>query len=101
MPRRTLVLAPAERQELEHVRDHDPKPYMREKAAALIKIAEGVSPHAVAQHGLLKPRDPDSVYDWLGRYQKGGVAALRIRQGRGRKPAYFPQARRRGPAPAR
>lgn len=91
MPQRTLALNDAQRQELEHIRDRDPKAYLREKAAALIKIADGMSPHAVARHGLLKPRDPDSVYDWLRRYQEGGVAALRIRRGRGRKPAYFPE----------
>ena len=98
MPQRTLTLNEQQRQELVHIRDRDPKPYMREKAAALLKIADGMSPHAVAQRGLLKPRDPDSVYDWLRRYQEGGVAALRIRRGRGRKPAYFPEGRGAGRA---
>jgi hypothetical protein len=41
---------------------------MREKAAALLKIAAGQSPHAVARSGLLKPRDPDTVYGWLNHY---------------------------------
>jgi transposase len=98
MARLTLELTRDQRRELEQVRDRDPKAYLREKAAALIKIADGMSPHAVARHGLLKPRDPDSVYDWLRRYQEGGLAALRIRRGRGRKPAYFPESRRAGSA---
>lgn len=90
MAQLTLDLDADQRRELERIRDRDPKAYMREKAAALLKIAGGMSPHAVARHGLLKPRDPDSVYAWLRRYQEGGVAGLRIRRGRGRKPAYFP-----------
>jgi len=93
MAKRTLELNAAQRRELEHMRDHDAKPYLREKAAALLKIADSMAPYAVARQGLLKPRDPDSVYDWLRRYQEGGVAALRIRPGRGRKAAHFPEKR--------
>ena len=28
-------------------------------------LADGMTPHAVARHGLLKPRKPDTVYGWL------------------------------------
>jgi hypothetical protein len=38
---------------------------VRERCGALLKIAAGHSPHAVATQGLLKPRDPDTVYGWL------------------------------------
>jgi transposase len=75
-----LNLTPAERDALEKVRDTHPKAYMRERAAAILKIAEG----------LLKPRDPDTIYRWVQRYQEAGIAGLEIRAGRGRKPAYFP-----------
>ena len=62
MPRRrTLDLTDPQRQELLHHRDHDPRPYVRERCAALRKIADGQSAHAVARQGLLKPRDPDTV----------------------------------------
>ena len=74
--RRTLTLSPEQRHELLHYRDHDPRPYVRERAAALLKIADGASPHAVARTGLLKPRDPDSLYSWLTLYQTQGVAGL-------------------------
>ncbi len=84
--RRTLSLTSEERRQLEDVRDHHPKPYMREKAAAMLKIADGMSAHQVALHGLLKPRDPDVVYGWLNRYLMEGVAGLEVREGRGRKP---------------
>lgn len=79
-----------EKAELEKVRDEHEKPYMREKAAALLKIAAGQSPHTVALHGLLKARDPDAIYSWLDRYEAEGVAGLLVKEGRGRKPAFSP-----------
>ena len=88
--RRTLTLSASERAELEDLRDHDPRPYVRERCAALLKIADGESPHHVALHGLLKARDPDSVYGWLDRYLADKLAGLVIRAGRGRKPAFSP-----------
>jgi Helix-turn-helix domain len=75
-PRRTLGIAEDQRQELLRLRDHDPRPYVRERAAALLKIADGKSPHWVACQGLLKPRDPDTVYGWLDAYEAGGPAGL-------------------------
>jgi len=70
--RRTLILTPERRQELEQIRDHDPRPYLRERAAALLKIADGFSPHWIAGFGLLKPHDPDTVYGWLDEYLTHG-----------------------------
>ncbi len=79
-----------ERPELEKMRDHHPKAYVRERAAAILKIANGMSGRAVALHGLLKPRCPDSVYDWLKDYRRTGVHGLVVKPGRGRKPAFSP-----------
>ena len=73
---RTLSLNEQQQQELIQHRDHDPRPYVRERCAALLKIAAGQSPHAVAQHGLLKPRDPDTVYQWLRFYEEEGLPGL-------------------------
>ena len=86
MRQRTLTLNPAERLALQQIRDSDARPYLRERAAALLKIADGLTPHAVADHGLLKRRKPDTVYAWLNAYQQHGLAGLRVRAGRGRKP---------------
>jgi len=58
---RTLELTASQRQDLPHYRDHDRRPDVRERCAARKKIADGQSAHAVARHGLLKPRDPDTV----------------------------------------
>lgn len=78
--RRTLALSDDERAALLHHRDHDPKPYVRERCAAVLKIADGAAPYAVARAGLLRPRDPDTVYAWLDTYQDKGLAGLRARQ---------------------
>jgi transposase len=72
------------------MRDNADKAYLRERAAAMLKIADGMSGHAVSQHGLLRQRKPDTVYEWLNRYEAEGIDGLHIRSGRGRKPAYEP-----------
>ena len=94
MPKlRTLKLTEQDKTELENVRDNHPKAYMRERAAAILKINEGQSPHYVAQAGLYKRRDPDTVYAWLDRYEAAGLEGLQIKTGRGRKPAFSPSIR--------
>lgn len=92
--RRTVTLTAAERQELEHLRDHAPKPYLRERAAAIIKVANGEVAAQVARTGLLRPHEPDTVYSWLDRFAADGGAGLWMRPGRGRKPAFSPSASR-------
>lgn len=82
--RRTLQLSPAQHTELVQTRDRDHRPYLREIAGALLKIAAGHSPHWVARHGLLKPRQPDTLYRWLDKYQAGGLAAC-LHRPRGRR----------------
>jgi hypothetical protein len=74
--RRRVSLTDSQRQELEDYRDHDPRPAVRERCAAVLKVADGRSPHWVAAHGLLKGRDPDAVYGWLDYYAAEGVAGL-------------------------
>jgi transposase len=74
--RRTLSLTEKEREKLIEHRDHDSRPYVRERCAAMLKIAKGKSPHWVSQHGLLKKRDPDTVYNWLDYYEEEGLAGL-------------------------
>lgn len=67
-----------------------PPPLSSRTCRRLLFIADGLTPAHVAKHRLLRPRDPDTVYTWLKRYQQEGLAGLFIRQGRGRKPAFFP-----------
>ena len=82
----TLNLTAEQRQELELVRLHHQRPYVRERATAILKIADGMSARQVALEGLRRPRDPDTVYAWVRRYRESGIAGLLIKPGRGRKP---------------
>ncbi len=84
-----IRLTPEQRAELEQVRDRDPRPYLREHAAAILKISEGASGRQIALHGLLKRRWPDTIYHWFERYQAEGLKGLEVRSGRGRKPSFF------------
>jgi hypothetical protein len=82
--RRTIVLTPEQRTDLLWHRDHDPRPYVRERCAAGGCEGRGWNgPYEVARHGLLKRREPDTVYAWLGSHQRAGVAGLIARQHRG------------------
>ena len=93
MPKlRTLTLSEEERKALLCLRDHHRKPYLRERAAALLKVSDGATAHQVAATGLLQRRDPDTVYAWLDRYEAQGIAGLSVTSGRGRKPAFSPCA---------
>ena len=91
---RRIEVTPAERDEVLEVVKPDPKPYLRERAAAVVKVADGAVAAPVAAHGLLTRRKPDAVCGWLDRVLEHGVAGLRVRPGRGRTPALPPRARR-------
>jgi transposase len=89
--RRTLHVSVEEREAREDLRDHAPKPYLRERAAA-------VTAHRVRRTArlswprerLLRPRHPETVSLWLNRWEAEGIDSLPIRDGRGRTPAFSP-----------
>ncbi len=94
MARRTQIdLTPAQRAELKRAERRHPKPYMRERATGILKVAEGQSVRQVALQGLPRPRCPETVAEWIRRYQDQGLAGLLVQSGRGRKPAFFPSTR--------
>lgn len=91
MSRRVVVeLELSARQTLEAMRDHHPKAHLRQRAAAVLKVADGMQIKQVAATGLLSQRDAETVGRWVQRYQALGVVGLYDRPGRGRKPAFFP-----------
>jgi len=90
----TLALTLTQQRQLESVRDRHPKAYLRERAAALLQVAAGASVNAVATTGLWKPREHETVAEWVRRYQQAGLAGMVIKAGRGRKPAFSPSAPR-------
>lgn len=87
---RQIELSREARSRLQEMRDQHPKSHMRERAAAILKIAEGQSIAQVAREGLLRRRKWETVAEWLNRYEQHGLGGLDIRPGRGRKPAFFP-----------
>lgn len=85
-----VELNQTERNELEQLRDHGEKAYIRERAAAILKVADGMSASQVARDGLLKQRKYQTVCEWVTRYRQEGIAGLYIKAGRGRKAAFSP-----------
>jgi hypothetical protein len=85
-------LTDKQREELVALRDHSPKPCVRERSAIVLKIADGASATEVARSGLFQTRDLETVRAWYWRYRKEGLAGLLTRPGRGRKPAFSPCA---------
>lgn len=78
--RRPLKINAKQREDLTWHRDHDFRPYVRERCAALLKIADGQSAYAVSKQGLLKERDADTVYNWRDIYAREGLPGLIARQ---------------------
>lgn len=94
MPRPlTLTLTADDRSLLQATVNSHPKAYVRQRAAALLKIADGDSVNHVAHHALLRRFRAPTVSTWLKRYQADGFAGLFIKAGRGRKAAFQPRYR--------
>ena len=87
-----LVLTEEARAALVRGRDRAPRPYFRERCAALLKIAAGESARQVALAGLGKRRKPDTVRAWLAAYRAGELAGL-VQQPRGHR-GFSPSAGR-------
>ena len=85
-----LDLTDDERTTLEEARRHHPKPYVRERAMALLLIHRGHSARGVTRLGF---RSLDTVRRWVHAYRSGGIAGLRVKPGRGRKPSFSPPLR--------
>lgn len=91
MPKlRTLTLTNDAKAELIDMRDRAEKPYLRERASAILQVAAGHAASWVARCGLLKERKPDTIYSWLNRYEEEGVSGLHNRPRCGRPAAFEP-----------
>ena len=106
MRRRHIILSEEQQQELRHCRDHHDRPYMRLKAAAILKVAAGQTIKQVALTGLNKPVTQECVSAWISRYEQEGLEGLRVQPGRGRKASFSPcawqrSAKRRRPSAGR
>ena len=86
---RTLSLSQDQETELTELRNQTQQEYVRERCAALLKIAGGQAAHWVALNGLLKVRQPDTVYNWLDIYEAEGIAGLQVHQQGGNQRGYL------------
>ena len=66
-----IELSEAQRRELEEMRDHHELAYLRERAAAILKIAAGHSGLETARNLLNRAEWQDTLYDWVKRRRKG------------------------------
>jgi hypothetical protein len=91
MPRHIRIqLTETQRQDLQQMRAHHPKAYLRERAAAVLKVAGGALIQHVAETGLLQRHEPETVKGWIEQYLQAGQAGWQIKTGRGRKPKFSP-----------
>lgn len=95
MPKRYHIeLSPDERAQLKRWLRNPPKPYLRERARAILRVADGEPVSGVAS--TLRTRiGREAVGDWVRRFLAARVEGLRIKAGRGRKPVFSPTGRRR------
>lgn len=92
VPRLRVELSTEQQTELLRARDRHPKAYVREKAAAILKLADGQHIEDVATNGLLRRHDESTLSTWVRRYLDEGLPGLLVRAGRGRKAAFSPSA---------
>src|SRR5215216_3591015 len=83
--RTRITLSAEQRTELVRTRSHHAKRYVRERAAAILQVADGKTVAEVAQRGLIRHRQDETVSEWVQRYRDHGVQGIEIRAGRGRK----------------
>ena len=96
-----LTLEAEAQKQLQKALKTHPKAYVRERASAILQINQGKSGREVAHQGLLRHRRENTIYDWVSRYQEGGLPALLVKTGRGRKAAHFPPQPRAGQSQSR
>jgi transposase len=102
MPRPLQVpLTAVERAALVGARDPHANPSIRERAAALVRVADGPSARQAARRGGLTPRRVETVSRWVVAVRQQGVAGRLVAPGRGRTPAVSPAAPRRRGCPRR
>lgn len=63
-----IQLTAEERSSLERIRNRHPVSYLRERASAILKVADGWSIRRVALMGLPKKRRPETVGVWVHHY---------------------------------
>ena len=84
-----VTLDDEQRVQLDRWVKNPPKPYLRDRARAILAIAGGEEGQELARR-LRTPVHRTTVGEWVRRYQEEGISGLKIRSGRGRKPLFSP-----------
>jgi transposase len=91
MPKRLIpILSEEEFSQLTEICHCAARPYLRERASAILKLAKSLTTEQIATTGLLRTRARQTVATWFHRFQSEGIKGLEIKAGRGRKPAFSP-----------
>jgi hypothetical protein len=73
---RTTVLSAEQRRTLERARDHHRLASVRERATAVLLVADGQSLGQVARDGFARPKKRETIGTWLDWYEAGGLDAM-------------------------
>lgn len=95
MPKRyTIELTAGEKQKLESWLKNPPRPYLRERARAILQVSQGRTIEATAR--ALRVRvHRNAVSEWVKRFLADRLEGLQMRVGRGRKAIFSPTRKRR------
>lgn len=100
MPKRyTIELTEQEKQKLESWIKSPPRPYLRERARAILQVSQGKTIEATAR-GLRVRVHRNAVSGWVKRFLADRLAGLKIQAGRGRKAIFSPTRKRRSQTPS-
>ena len=88
MPKRLIPkLSDDEFKQLTETLHHSPKPYLRERAGAILKLANSETASSITASGLLRKGYPETVSRFIA-FKQLASNGLEIKAGRGRKPAF-------------
>ena len=99
MPKRyKFELTKQEEEKLEGWVKNPPRPYLRERARAILKVSQGATIQTTAEKLRVRVHR-NAVSEWVKRFLSDRLAGLKIKKGRGRKAIFFPNRRRRSQKP--
>lgn len=94
MPKRyQIVLTEQERQKLERWVKNPPRPYLRERARAILQVAQGETIQATVEQLRVRIHR-NAVSEWVQRFLAERLEGLKIKAGRGRKAVFSPTGKR-------
>lgn len=100
MPKRYKIeLTEQEQQKLKGWMRNPPRPYLRERARAILKVSQGKTLEATAQELRVRVHR-NAVSEWVKRFLADRLEGLKIKVGRGRKAVFSPPRTRRSQTPS-